>query len=144
MGVRTWLLEPGGKDDFHDIWIDPTDSDRMIAVHDGGFQVTLTGGLTRSDFANQNGTQFYRVDTDNQFPYRVYGNSQDLLVYSVPSASFFGGHPTSRNGFSWERRETSSVIPHPENPDITYSLATGAFYGAAAHFTVNNRGDGNF
>ena len=137
-GGETWLLEPGGKDDFHDIWIDPNDSDRMIAVHDGGFQVTMTGGLTWSDFANQNGTQMYRVDTDNEFPYRAYGNSQDLLVYSVPSASFYGGIPLHQTDFLGSG-ETSSVIPHPENPDITYSLATGAFYGAAAHFTVNNR-----
>ena len=109
----------------------------MIAVHDGGFQVTMTGGLTWSDFGNQNGTQMYRVATDNEFPYRVYGNSQDLLVYSVPSASLYGGIPLHQTDFLGSG-ETGPVIPHPENPDITYSLATGAFYGAAAHFTVNN------
>ena len=62
---------------------------------------------------------------------------QDLLVYSVPSASLFGGIPLHETDFLGSG-ETGPVIPHPENPDITYSLATGAFYGAAAHFTVNN------
>jgi photosystem II stability/assembly factor-like uncharacterized protein len=39
---ETWVLEPGIKDDFHDIWIDPKDPNRMIATNDGGTQVTLT------------------------------------------------------------------------------------------------------
>jgi len=136
-GGETWQLEPGGKDDFHNIWIDPEDADRMIAVHDGGFQVTTTGGLTWSDFANQNGVQFYRVDTDDQFPYRVYGTAQDLLVYSVPSGSLYGGIPLHQTDFLGSG-ETGSAIPHPDDPNIVYSLASGASYGAAAHFTVNN------
>ncbi len=90
---ETWSLEPSIKDDFQDIWIDPVDPDRMIVTSDGGTSVSMTGGLTWSTFANQSGTQFYRVDTDDQFPYRVYGNSQDLNVYSVPSRARFGGIP---------------------------------------------------
>ena len=77
-GGETWSLEPGGKDDYHNIWIDPTDTNRMIAVHDSGFQVTMTGGLTWSSFANQLGIQPYRVATDDEFPYRVYGISPRL------------------------------------------------------------------
>ncbi len=69
---KTWVLEPGVKDDFHDIWIDPKDSDRMVVTCDGGTQVTLTGGKTWSGFANQSGQQFYRVNTDDKFPYNVY------------------------------------------------------------------------
>ncbi len=136
-GGETWRLEPGGKDDFHNIWIDPEDSDRMIAVNDGGFQVTMTGGLTWSDYSNQSGTQMYRVETDNQFPYRVCGTPQDLIVYCVPSADFDGGIPRHAT-VSMGSGETSSALPHPDNPNIVYSLATGASYGAAAHFTVNN------
>ena len=83
---KTWILEPGIKDDFQDIWIDPKNPNRMIATCDGGTQVTLTGGKTWSSFANQSGVQFYRVDTDDQFPYRVYGNAQDLLAENVCNA----------------------------------------------------------
>ena len=134
---KTWILEPGIKDDFQDIWIDPKNPNRMIATCDGGTQVTLTGGKTWSSFANQSGVQFYRVDTDDQFPYRVYGNAQDLLVYSVPSSSRWGGIPLHMTDYIGSG-ETARAIPKPGDPNIVYSLATGATYGGAAHFTVNN------
>lgn len=134
---KTWILEPGIKDDFQDIWIDPKNPNRMIATCDGGTQVTLTGGKTWSSFANQSGVQFYRVDTDDQFPYRVYGNAQDLLVYSVPSSSRWGGIPLHMTDYIGSG-ETARAIPKPGDPNIVYSLATGASYGGAAHFTVNN------
>ncbi len=136
-GGKSWILEPSIKDDFQDIWIDPKDSNRMIVTCDGGTSVSLTGGKTWSSFANQSGVQFYRVDTDDQFPYRLYGNPQDLIVYSVPSASRWGGIPLHMTEFHGSG-ETGRAIPHPENPDIVYSLANGASYGAAAHFTINN------
>jgi len=78
---KTWVVEPGIKDDFHDIWIDPKDANRMIVTCDGGAQVTLTGGLSWSTQYTQKTTQLYRVDTDDEFPYNVYGTVQDLLSY---------------------------------------------------------------
>jgi photosystem II stability/assembly factor-like uncharacterized protein len=134
---KTWMLEPGIKDDFQDMWIDPTDADRMIVTCDGGTQVTLTGGKTWSSFANQSGVQFYRVDTDDQFPYRVYGNPQDLMLYSVPSASRWGGIPLHMTDFIGNG-ETGSAVPKPGDPNIVYSLSTAATYGGATHFTINN------
>ena len=41
-GGKTWILDPGIKDDFHDIWICPKDPNRMIATNDGGCQVSMT------------------------------------------------------------------------------------------------------
>ncbi len=140
-GGEKWVLEPGVKDDFQDIWIDPNNPDRMIITCDGGTQVTLTGGRTWSTFANQSGVQFYRVDTDDQFPYNVYGNAQDLLVYSVPSASRWGGIPLHMTQ-SIASGETGRALPKPGDPNIVYSLTTGSAYGSAAHFTVNNLSTG--
>jgi photosystem II stability/assembly factor-like uncharacterized protein len=136
-GGVEWILEPSIKDDFHDIWIDPKDPMRMIVTCDGGTAVSLTGGKTWSSFANQSGTQFYRVNTDDQFPYRVYSNSQDLLAYSVPSASRWGGIPLHMTDFI-SSGETGAVIPKPGDPNIVYSLSTGATFGGATMFTVNN------
>ena len=114
-GGENWVLEPGVKDDFQDIWIDPKNPDRMIITCDGGTQVTLTGGKTWSTFTNQSGVQFYRVDTDDQFPYNVYGNAQDLLVYSVPSASRWGGIPLHMTQFIGNG-ETGRALPKPGDP----------------------------
>ena len=134
---ESWVLEPGNKDDFQDIWIDPNNPDRIIATSDGGTQVTLTGGHTWSRYDNQSGTMMFRVDTDDQFPYRVYGNSQDLMAYSVPSRSRWGGIPLHMTDFIGNG-ETGRLLPKPGDPNITYSLSTAATFGGAAHFTINN------
>ncbi len=136
-GGKTWKLEPGIKDDFHDVWIDPKNKNRMIATNDGGCQVSLTGGLTWSSQHTQKNAQYYRVNVDNEFPYNVYGVVQDLVAYKIPSASRWGGisrYETTIIG----NGETSNAIPHPDNPDIVYSIAGGAPFGSGAPFTVNN------
>jgi len=136
-GGKTWVLEPGIKDDFHDVWIDNNNPDRMIATNDGGCQVTLTGGLTWSSQYTQKNAQFYRVNTDNEFPYNVYGTAQDILSYKVPSASRWGGisgYETTIIG----NGETGNAIPSPNDPNIVYNIASGSTMGGGAPFTKNN------
>jgi len=140
-GGETWILEPGIKDDFHDIWICPKDPNRMIATNDGGCQVTMTRGKTWSSQYTQKVSQFYRVNVDNDFPYNVYGSVQDLLAYKMPSASRWGGisgYETTQvsNG------EISSVIPNPDDNNIVYNISGGAPFGSGAPFTVNNLATG--
>ncbi|MGH9447855.1 MAG: WD40/YVTN/BNR-like repeat-containing protein, partial [Terriglobia bacterium] len=65
------LREPHG--DCHDLWIDPSNPKRMIEGNDGGATITVDGGKTWSTEGNQPTAQFYRVTTDNQFFYHVYG-----------------------------------------------------------------------
>ena len=136
-GGKTWIVEPGIKDDFHDIWIDPRDANRMIATNDGGVQVTLTGGMSWSTQYTQRNSQFYRVATDNEFPYNVYGNSQDILTYKVPSASRWGGisgYETTLIG----NGETGDVYPDPDDNNIVYNISSGSTMGGGAPFTKNN------
>ena len=136
-GGKTWGLDPGIKDDFHDIWIDNKDPNRMIATNDGGCQVSMTGGKTWSSQHTQKNSQFYRVNVDNDFPYNVYGSGQDILAYKIPSASRWGGisgYETTIIG----NGETSSVIPNPENLNIVYNISGGAPMGSGAPFSVNN------
>lgn len=136
-GGKTWILDPGIKDDFHDIWIDNKDPNRMIGTNDGGCQVSMTGGKTWSDQHTQKNSQFYRVNVDNDFPYNVYGSGQDILAYKIPSASRWGGisgYETTIIG----NGEISSVIPNPEDPNIVYNISGGAPMGSGAPFTVNN------
>jgi len=136
-GGKTWILDPGIKDDFHDIWICPKDPKRMIATNDGGCQVSKTGGLTWSSQHTQRNSQFYRVNVDNEFPYNVYGSGQDILAYKIPSASRWGGisgYETTIIG----NGEISSVIPNPDDPNIVYNISGGAPMGSGAPFTVNN------
>ena len=95
MAEKNWTQRSGTKDDFHDMLIDPVNPRRMIVTHDGGTMVSMTGGKTWSGTYTQRTTQTYRVHVDNQFPYNLYTNIQDLIGFKVPSASFWGGIPLS-------------------------------------------------
>lgn len=121
-GGKTWTQRSGTKDDFHDMWISPNDPERMIVIHDGGAMVSTTAGKTWSKPYTQKTGQFYRVNVDNQFPYNLYGNGQDLIGYKVPSASVWGG--ISYNDVTvLGTGESGASVPHPEDPDLIYHLA---------------------
>ena len=94
LNVRFWRSGDGGKTfssistphgDHHDLWIAPEDPMRMIIGDDGGAQVSYDGGTTWSTYYNQPTAQFYRVTTDNAFPYRIYAAQQDNSTISVSS-----------------------------------------------------------
>ncbi len=84
-GGRTFknLQTPHG--DNHRIWINPKHPQYMINANDGGANVSINGGKDWSLQNNQPTAQFYRVNADNQFPYRVYGGQQDNSSVSIAS-----------------------------------------------------------
>src|SRR5262245_55657755 len=71
--------------DCHDLWIDPDDPKRMIMGDDGGGTISFNGGRSWSTQDNQPTAQFYRVTTDDQYPYWVYGSQQDNSNVAIPS-----------------------------------------------------------
>ncbi|MGK7913370.1 MAG: hypothetical protein AB4050_18105 [Synechococcus sp.] len=118
-GGKTWVQRTGIKDDFHDLWIDPKNPMRMICTCDGGTMVTLTGGKTWTTPWTQPTAQGYRVEVDDQFPYNLYGNFQDLIGYKVPSASIWGG--ISNNDVTiFGSGEAGCAIPDPRDPNIIW------------------------
>lgn len=125
-GGETWKQRSGTKDDFHDIKFDPNDPDRMVITHDGGVMVTLNGAKTWSTPYTQPTQQVYRLNIDNQFPYNLYGNNQDLIGYKVPSASIYGGI-SQADVTVIGSGESGPCVPHPTNPDIIYHLAQSSF-----------------
>ena len=84
-GGTTYQRITGTHGDFHDFWVNPDHPQIMISGNDGGGAVSLSGGKTWSTQMNQPTAEFYRVTTDNRFPYRVYGPQQDNSSISVPS-----------------------------------------------------------
>jgi len=116
--------------DNHDLWIDPKDPTRMIEGNDGGANISFNGGATWSTIYNQKTAQFYRIDVDNQYPYRVYGTQQDNTSISVPSASEWGvitladcSYPgTGESGF---------IAVDPRDHNIVYVGAIGSSPGGA-------------
>lgn len=120
---------PGG-DDYHELWIDPTNSSRMILGSDQGVVVTLNGGGTWSSWYNQATAQMYHATTDHHFPYRVYGAQQDSGSVAILSRGNDGlislreWHPVGGG-------ESGYIAPDPANPDIVYG---GDTYGMLHRF----------
>jgi photosystem II stability/assembly factor-like uncharacterized protein len=110
---------PGG-DDYHQLWIDPDNRQRMILGCDQGAIVTRNGGETWSSWYNQPTGQFYHVATDNRFPYWVYGAQQDSGAAATPSRSNY----RALNFHDWRPMEAGGesdyVAPDPVNPEIIY------------------------
>jgi photosystem II stability/assembly factor-like uncharacterized protein len=126
---------PGG--DHHDMWIDPTDGNRMIVGHDQGVSISHTRGRTWLKQRLPN-AQLYHVTVDNQIPYYVYTNKQDGPSYRGPSNSRLdegggrGGGGGGRAGIPrgmWHSvggGESGFATPDPVDPNIIWSTASGA------------------
>ena len=115
---------PGG--DHHDIWIDPTNADRMIVAHDQGLSITQNRGRTwfRQRLSN---AQIYHVTVDNAIPYNVFGNKQDEPTYRGPSNSLLQGGRIVRG--QWHAvggGESGWATPDPTDPNIVWSTASGS------------------
>jgi photosystem II stability/assembly factor-like uncharacterized protein len=110
---------PGG-DDYHEVWIDPDEPQRMILGSDQGAVVTRNGGETWSSWYNQATGQFYHVATDNRFPYWIYGAQQDSGPAAIPSRGKF----RSLNFHDWRPMEAGDengyIAPDPLNPEVVY------------------------
>ncbi len=74
-------------EDFHDHWIDPSNSDHMMAGNDGGMQTTWDGGVHWELHNNVAIGQFYGISYDFKRPYNVCGGLQDNDSWCGPSAS---------------------------------------------------------
>jgi len=120
---------PGG-DDYHDLWIDPTEPRRMISGVDQGATLSLDGGRTWSSWYNQPTAQLYHVSVDDHFPYRIYASQQDAGNVVIDSRDD-DGRITFRNWHSVGGGEAGYIAPDPLDPDIAYA---GDVYGTVHRF----------
>lgn len=141
LNVGFWKSKDGGKSftsiqtphgDHHDLWINPKNPDVMVIGDDGGAQVTRDGGTSFSTYMNQPTAQFYRVTTDNHFPYRIYGAQQDNSTVRIDHRSYTGSITES----NWEATaggESGHIAPNPENPEIVYGGSYDGFLTRVDH-----------
>lgn len=132
----TSLRTPHG--DHHDLWIDPEDGRRMVVADDGGAQVSFDGGMNWSTYENQPTAQFYRVSTDNSFPYRILGAQQDNSTVRIKSTSY-GNAITTDDWDVTAGSESGYVVADPLNPDIVYGGNYGGYLSRLDHRTGENR-----
>ena len=124
--------------DHHDLWIDPEDGNRMIIGDDGGAQISFDGGENFSTYHNQPTAQFYRVSTDNHFPYRILGAQQDNSTVRILSRSE-GGQITQDEWQATAGAESGYVVADPLNPDVVYGGNYSGYLSRLDHKTGENR-----
>jgi photosystem II stability/assembly factor-like uncharacterized protein len=123
------LSTPHG--DNHALWINPDNPDLMVQTNDGGANVTLNGGISWTTQMNQPTAEIYGIETDDQFPYRLYGAQQDtgwpLILPSLPpfAHSYDDALLMQVPGPGCE---TGPVKPKPGAPHIVYGVCKGEFY----------------
>ena len=113
-----WRGAPGG-DDYHRIWIDPADPKIILIASDQGAIVSVNGGDSWSSWYNQPSGQMFHVNTDNRFPYWVYGGQQESGSAGVSSRGN-DGQVTMREWHPVGAEEYGYVVPDPLHPNLVY------------------------
>ncbi len=115
-GGKTWERITGTHGDFHDLWINPTNSKNMVIANDGGAAISFNKGKTWSTQSNMPTAQFYRVNVDNAFPYRVYGGQQDNSSVRIESMALGKGSIDRQNWTYSAGGESAFLAFDPDNP----------------------------
>ena len=133
-GGKTFKSSNAPHGDHHDLWIAPEDPNRMIIGDDGGAQITFDGGINWTTYHNQPTAQFYRVTTDNHFPFRIYGAQQDNSSVRI--------NHRSDDAFitenDWEETAGGEAGHHaiyPKDDDIVFGGEYGGFMLRINHHT---------
>ncbi len=120
-GGKNWSAFRGapGGDDYHRIWINPTNNQIMLLASDQGAIITVNGGETFSSWYNQPTAQFYHVSADNDFPYNVYSGQQESGSVGIASRSN-DGQISYREWRPVGADEYGYVVADPLDPNIIY------------------------
>jgi photosystem II stability/assembly factor-like uncharacterized protein len=141
VNVQFWRSRDGGKKwssisvphgDNHDLWIDPTNNQRMIESNDGGANVSWNAGRTWTGQPYPT-AQMYDVRVTNHFPYHVCGGQQDNSTACVPMDG---------DGSYWYAPggcETGPVTPHPADVNLFYAACYGGSMSYMSRITGQNR-----
>ena len=128
---------PGGED-YHKLWIDPDDGNRMIVGVDQGASVTLDGGRTWSLWYTEPIAQIYHVATTARYPYWLVGSQQDTGAVMIRSRSDWGQVDIT-DWSSLPSSEFGIITPDPLHPNILYGVGYGPGGGGSGMIKINMR-----
>ncbi len=132
LGAQMFYSDDGGKKfvtdrvrgihgDFHAMWIDPADSNHMLAGSDGGIHWSYDAGRTW-DFVNTIAIgQFYEIGLDNEKPYHICGGLQDNGSWCGPSQSLTRDGITNEDWFVIHGGDGFYAAIDPLEPWIVYT-----------------------
>jgi len=147
MGLGLIVSDDGGKSfasasggshgDWHDVWIDPTNTKYIVGGDDGGLWYSYDGGNKWWKANNLPVSQFYHVSADTKDPYQVYGGLQDNSSW-VGDQEYPGGITNNR----WENLYGGDgfwAFADPSDPDYAYAEAQGGYIGRVNRRTLQQR-----
>lgn len=115
-GGKTWTRITGTHGDYHDLWINPNNSNNLCISNDGGAGISFNQGKTWSTQANMPTAQFYRINVDNGFPYKIYGGQQDNSSVVIESRNVSGRAITESNWTASAGGESAFLAFDPDDP----------------------------
>lgn len=115
-GGKTWSRITGTHGDYHDLWINPNNSKNMIIANDGGAAVSYNYAKSWSPQNRMATAQFYRVNTDNLYPYNLYGGQQDNSSVKISSLASGSSGINENNWSASAGGESAFLAFDPDNP----------------------------
>jgi photosystem II stability/assembly factor-like uncharacterized protein len=127
----------GAHGDFHDVWVDPGNTNELITGDDGGVWYSHDAGNKWLKANNLPISQFYHVSVDLQDPYHVYGGLQDNSVW-IGDSAYPGGITNGR----WENLYGGDgffAFADPSDQDYVYVEAQGGTISRVNRHTLLGR-----
>ncbi len=113
---KTWQTLSGTHGDYHDMWLNPDNPRNFVIANDGGAAITFDAGKSWSAQDSQPTAQFYRINVDNRFPYRIYGGQQDNTSVVIASRELGSGGITTASWRASAGGESAFLAFDPANP----------------------------
>lgn len=139
-GGKTFENINGPHGDYHDLWINPKNANNLILADDGGGSISFNGGKTWSTQANMPTAQMYRINVDNQFPYRIYGGQQDNTSLVISSMALGRGGIGQEHWNYSAGGESAFLAFDPDDP--RYVLG-GSYQGTIEVLDMETQGSTN-
>ena len=139
VGTSLWGTKDAGKEfkaihrnihvDFHGIWVDPEDSDHIIAICDGGINETYDRGSSWQVHKGFSAAQYYDCDADNAVPYNVIGGLQDNGTWVVPSQTRYREGITVADCFKIYSGDGFGAQADPLEPHLVFATSQNGSAG---------------
>jgi len=136
-GGRSWERITGTHGDYHDLWINPNNSKNMVIANDGGAAISYNFGSSWSSQDIMPTAQFYRINTDNLFPYHIYGGQQDNSSVKIKSMNMSGYSISESDWTSAAGGESAFLAFDQDNPTHTVG---GSYLGTIEVLDMATKG----
>jgi photosystem II stability/assembly factor-like uncharacterized protein len=125
-GGKTWENIAGPHGDYHDMWINPNNPKNIAIADDGGVGISFNHGKSWSSQYNMPTGQFYRINVDNMFPYRIYSGQQDNTTVRIENMAL-GRYGITQENWTYSAGGESAFLAF--NPDDPRYVLGGSYLG---------------